>query len=123
MLLIPKSAGLYWSQYVMIVMLFLDGVINFSGTIAGYQLFCDYAPERRHAIMGSLWNIGEGACVIWCTLYYMFISKDWSWLIWAVTGIHILLGSIVALFLTESPAWLYTNQKYKDCYDVLKYMG
>ena len=93
-LLLPKREGLVWSQMVLIFCMFLMGAILMSGSIAGYSLFCDYAPKRRKAIMGSMFNFGEGFDTIVISLYYMYVSLEWSFLIWVVVIAQICFATL-----------------------------
>jgi MFS family permease len=123
LLLMPKSSDLEWSVNALFAILFIVGVVNFIGLIAGYQLFCDYAPERRHPIMGTLWQIGEGMCTVICSIYYWKISKNWTYLMMIVTCLYFIFAVFSMLILVDSPKRFYANKKYAECYDCLKYMG
>ena len=123
LLLLPKRVDLYWSADMMFPILFLGTMANFVGLIAGYQLFCDYAPQRRHAIMGTLWMVGEGMCTVIVSIYYWKISKNWAYLIWVVTGLYFILSILQMMMLVESPRLYYENKQYAECYDCMKYMG
>lgn len=123
LILIPKSKDHKWSQQALMVLLFFMGLSNMIGFIAGYTLFCECAPERRQPLLGSLWNMSEGAIIIWITLYYVHVSRSWEHLIWVVIGAHFVFAIVMTFALVESPKWLYKNQRYVECYKALTYMG
>ena len=73
--------------------------------------------------MGVLCMAGESIDVVIVSLYYLFISKDWSYLVIVITVAHILFGIAQMFVLIESPKKLYTEERYRACYDSLTYMA
>lgn len=73
--------------------------------------------------MGSMWNIGEGLCTVIISLYYMYVSLDWSYLIWVVNGLYVCFAIAQIFLIIDSPKKLYAEKRYAECYDCMKYMG
>lgn len=114
MVLIPGGAGNYTGVFCMMLCVFLTGLVNNICIMIGYLYFCEFAPEVSGKTFGTLWNMQEGSCIIWITLYYWFISRDWRWpILFAAIGMFI--GVTIQLFyIPESPKWLYEKQRFRE---------
>ena len=73
--------------------------------------------------MGTMWNLGEGMDTVIFSLYYMFFSHDWTYLVQGLVVLHILFGIGQYYVLIESPKKQYAEGNYRGLYDSLKYMG
>jgi hypothetical protein len=71
--------------------------------------------------MGSVWNCLEGLIYIYITVYYYYFSKDWIWTLLYAIFLNT-LACFFLLWVPESPKYLYSQQRFKECYHVLKRM-
>jgi hypothetical protein len=72
-------------------------------------------------MMVTVWNCWEGSVFIYLTIYYYYISKNWVWTQWVGAGFNV-VACILLLWLPESPKYLYSEKRYKECIDVLQQM-
>jgi len=76
-LFFPKSE-VY--MYVIIAMCFVFGIFLGGRAVIGYCMMLDFSPKKYHSYLGTGWNVADGLILIWETIYYSHISKDWKWL-------------------------------------------
>ena len=109
--------------YLIIVGCGIAGFFNGGRTIIGYCLMLDFSPKRYHSYLGSGWQIADGLILIWTTIYYQFISKNWVYiqLLGVTQGFFTMI--IILFFVPESPTWLYEQKKFKECYEVFEKMA
>ena len=116
MLCLPSNKP---ALYVLIPILFLNGITTSGRVTAGYCMMCDFSPKKYQSALGCIWNMAEGMCVIYVTIYFRYISKKWFWLELFGLGQGVLTMILTIFFIPESPKWLYDNKKYKECFNSL----
>lgn len=60
---------------------FINGIASSARIMTGYNYFTEFYPESMQCIVGTTWNVIEGCIVIFITIFFMFISKEWNWII------------------------------------------
>lgn len=66
-----------------------------------------------------MFNAVEGTVIIFVTLYFRYISKDWRGLVTAAL-IENVIGTMLHLIIVpESPKWLFEKKRFKECSQVL----
>lgn len=81
----------------------------------GFCYFMEFTPAKYKDKIGSLRGVFEGMTLVWITLYYMFIGKNWK--------VPVTIGSCLAgisfimvwAFVPESPKWLYGKGRFEEC--------
>ena len=120
LVLLPGGVGNYASTTGIMVLLFLIGLLNNISVLIGYLYFCEFAPELSGKTMGTMWNMQEGAIIIWLTLYYWFVSKNWKWPV-LFGGIGMIIGAtVIHFYLPESPKWLYEKKRFREVQKTFK---
>ena len=121
MLVMPyhKIGSLY---FCMVIQLFI-GLSTGARVPTQFCYFCELTPKKYHAYLSSVWNISEGIVLIYITIYYAYINKDWWY-----TVAFAALGNIVTLillfvFVPESPKFLYDKKRFRECQRSLSYMA
>ena len=46
-----------------------------------YNYFMELAPASYMSMMGTVWNVSEGAIYMYLTIYYAYIAVDWRYTI------------------------------------------
>jgi MFS family permease len=107
--------------YIVIINFFIQGLCASGRPAIGYIYMCEFAPQKHHTLMGTVWNCSEGAIFIYLTLYYYYISKEWVWtqVYGAATNV---VTCILLFWIPESPKYLYSEKRYKECVEVLQKM-
>ena len=67
--------------------------------------------------------IQESVTVIWVSLYFWFVSKDWQYPYVIVVIICAVFNPLFLWLIPESPKYLYEKERYEECRQVLKKMG
>jgi len=80
----------------------------------GYNYFAEFAPKRTHAVMGTIWIVGDGVMFIGITLYYRFVSKNWEPVFVFALILNIIVLAVLVFILPESPKWLYNKRRFKE---------
>lgn len=60
-------------------------------------------------------------CMI-VTVYFYYVSRSWKPLI-ELVGIALFVAAILVRFLSESPRFLYDQQRYEELHKNLEYMA
>lgn len=79
MLLLPNHQEKY--MYVLIILMFFDGLQSGGRMTIGYCYMVEFAPENYHGMIGTVWDISESVVYIILTLYYRYVCKDWHYII------------------------------------------
>jgi len=67
-------------------------------------------------MLGTIWNMAEGVILIYLTIYFRYISKNWYPVEIFSVAYGVVLTLILIFLIPESPKWLYDNKKYERCY-------
>jgi MFS family permease len=122
-MLVPVGPVGNEAKYInyLVFLFFVFGMASSGRTSVGYVYMCEFAPERYHNIMGTLWCVGEGTIYIYLTIYYYFFGKIWE--VPNYFGIFLtVLTTLGASQLPESPKFLYNKQMYESCHTALTRM-
>lgn len=111
------------TQALLYVLIFFNGVSTVGRVITGYTYFTEFYPEKYQSVIGTVWNVMEGLIVILMVIYFVYISKNWYWIILYATISNFVFQVIGIWLLPESPKWLYDKKRYVECVKVLKGMA
>lgn len=75
--------------------------------ITGYTYFTEFYPEKYQSVIGTVWNVTEGMIVLLLVIYFVFITRNWRYIIWYAAITNIIFLIIALLYLPESPKWLF----------------
>lgn len=81
----------------------------------GFCYFMELMPSKYKDLMGSIRGSLEGGTLIWITLYYMFIGKNWKAHVMFGAGLAGTSFLTVLFFVPESPKWLYSKGRFEEC--------
>lgn len=123
LVLLPGGNEHYNMVYIFLTIWFINGVQSGLRTAVGYCYFCELAPSKHREAMGTIWNVSEGMLLIWLTLFFWFVSKDWKWTVAFGGALAAVCTFLVVVWFPESPKWLYKEKRYKECQKTLVYMA
>ena len=63
--------------YAIIVVFFIGGFNSSGRMMVGYCYMIEMAPTKHRSWMCTVWDLHDGTMMIWVTLYYRYVSKDW----------------------------------------------
>ena len=78
-----------------------------------YILMLESIPEKYRSWVGSIQQSFESLTLIWATIYFRYISKDWQYWIYFVIGYAFLVSSTV-LGLLESTKFLASRRRFGE---------
>ena len=120
LLLLPND---YNCIYIIMAIFFIGGFNSAGRMMVGYCYMIEMAPTKDRSWMCTVWDIHDGTMMIWVTIYYVYVSKNWRpTLYWAsiVQSVTIIL---ISCFLPESPKWLYNQRDLAKSHKVFTYMA
>ena len=141
MLVLPRIADLYGRKTPIIICQFIQLPTScylfvmsswielsicmalFGFALGGSIIVCsiymqEFLPKRyRSIVLGATATI-EGLILLFATLYFLYISKNWRYWFYAVVVVQVfvLLG---LLWLPESPDFLYAKGKFAESREVI----
>eukprot|EP00347_Sterkiella_histriomuscorum_P019689 403340662 len=144
-LIVPRLADLYgrkWPiiccsciSFVLILGLILSNNLNLSialffflgmcqtGKISTvYVMMLELIPQFSTTILGTIVQLLDGATLIWSSIYFRYISKDWLW--FQVFGLCTCgVACVLQFFLPESPKYQYSKRNYNQARKGLAYIA
>ena len=70
--------------YIIIAVFFIGGLNSSGRMMIGFCYMVEMAPKRHQSWMCTLWDIHDGTIMIWVTLMYVYVTKNWRWtMYWA----------------------------------------
>jgi hypothetical protein len=85
----------------------------------GYCYMSEFAPEKFHGMIGTVWDISESVVYIILTLYYRYVNKDWHYIIIFASIEQLISILLIIIYIPESPKWLYDQKRYTECYNAI----
>ena len=70
-----------WTVYTVLGLYCALGCQAGGLTSIGYNYFMELAPSSYMSMMGTVWNVSEGAIYMYLTIYYAYIAVDWRYTI------------------------------------------
>lgn len=86
-----------------------------------YVYVSELIPENYRALQGSLLNFLDGATLVWCSVYWVYVPY-WKPLFIFILVMHVVVV-IGLLFFPESPIFLYENNRLKEAKSSFAYMA
>jgi hypothetical protein len=84
-----------------------------------YIYLLEFIPKKWQTAVGTALLFGDGSTMIFLSLYFRFISKDWLW--FQVFALSLTAAAfLVTLFAPESPKYLYSYKRYKEARKALQ---
>ena len=103
-------------------MIFCMGLAYAANIFVGYVLVMELLPESSTAVATSLTLGLDGLVLTWCSLFFMFISKNWKTLY--VFPLISTYGAVLMVFmLPESPKHLVNQGNYDHARKVISKMA
>ena len=97
---------------------FFMGILHIGIANGGYINVCEYVQEKWKNHVCTLMLVFDMLSVIITGIYWKYISVDATWLL--VFGILLnLLSLIGVLFVPESPEYLYSFFRFRECRDIM----
>jgi MFS family permease len=79
----------------------------------------EYSPNRHKALLGSIYGISSSLTLIFISIYFQLISKEWFW--YQCFGLSIAaISALMSLILPESPKFYYEKKRYDEARNVFK---
>lgn len=113
-LILVLPTGDHQMIYVIIGSMFFQGLGTALRHAAGYCYLLEFFPSEDADFVGSAFFICDGATYIWLSLYFLYISKDWHWVLLFFDLVAVLSSGLVWLYLPESPKWLYSKHMFPE---------
>jgi hypothetical protein len=94
------------------------GVLHIGIANGGYINVCEYVHDRWKNVVCTTMLVFDMLTVIFGAIYWKYISIDASWyLLFAIT--QNALGLIGCFFLPETPEYLYSFKRFRECKEVM----
>jgi len=105
--------------HLTLVMYFLLGLGNAGKPNLGYVYILELVPTSWQTYVGTLIHISDGCTLIFLSIYFRFISKDWFWfqLFCFVFSTLAIAGCSIA---PESPKYLYSFERFDEARAAIK---
>jgi MFS family permease len=101
------------------VMFLLLGLTTPAKSNVCYIYLLEFIPKKWQTAVGTALLFGDGSTMIFLSLYFRFISKDWLW--FQVFALSLTAAAfLVTLFAPESPKYLYSYKRYKEARKALQ---
>jgi MFS family permease len=113
--------GLILSQniYLTMVLFWLLGLTCPGKSNIAYVYLLELVPTKMQTYVGTALLFADGSTMIFLSLYFRFISKNWLWFqIFALSLTT--LAFLVTLIAPESPKYLFSYKKYKEARKALE---
>jgi len=94
------------------------GVLHIGIANGGYINVCEYVHDRWKNVVCTTMLVFDMLTVIFGAIYWKYISIDASW--YLIFGIsQNALGLIGCVFLPETPEYLYSFKRFRECKEVM----
>lgn len=94
------------------------GVLHIGIANGGYINVCEYVHDRWKNVVCTTMLVFDMLTVIFGAMYWKYISIDASW--YLIFGIsQNALGLIGCVFLPETPEYLYSFKRFRECKEVM----
>jgi len=101
---------------------FFFGLTLTAKTGTSYVYLLEMIPKNRTTAVSTSIMLVDGACLIWISIYYLYISKNWLYLL--IFGAFLTGVSNIAMFLMpESPKFYYGQKNYDLARKSLRYIA
>jgi len=112
-LLLSKNINLTMAMY------FLLGLTTPGKVNIGYVFLLELVPTVWQTYVGTVLLIADGSTMIFLSIYFRYISKDWFWFqLFCI--IFSTLATFACFLAPESPKYLYSYQRFKEARASLK---
>ncbi len=111
------------SVYTIYICMFVNGVSSFGRASTGYNYFSEFVPKDSQSTIGTIWIVMEAVVYILLTIYFRYINKNWIWSVFVGLILNLVCTLLTIILIPESSMWLYDKKRYKECYQVIKYMA
>lgn len=102
------------NYYVRLVAFLVMGLCQLKNSISYMWLFG--LIERKHnSICCGIMNCWDCLALTTITLYFMFVSKDWFPLMFAITVLGTASHLFMMIYAPESPKWLLSKGRHNEC--------
>lgn len=107
--------GLILSQniYLTMVLFLLLGFTCPGKVNIAYVYLLELVPTKMQTYVGTALLLADGSTMIFLSLYFRYISKNWLWFQIFAQSITA-VAFLVTLLAPESPKYLYSYKKYKE---------
>ena len=86
----------------MIILYFFLGCSSSGTCNLGFVYFMEFLPLSKHAIGATAFAVADGLVLPLCTLYFMFVGRNWAWI--SMVGTGLILFSLCTIWcVPESP--------------------
>ena len=97
----------------MIVITFVFGLMTTIRVNVGFVYMMELMPKRKQTFYATIYNIVEGTCLLYGTVYFWFISKDWIYFT-SIGFVFQTFNIITVWFLPESPRLLIELKRFDE---------
>jgi hypothetical protein len=74
--------------------------------------------KRHRQIIVATYASIESLSLLWISLYFLYVTKDWRYWYYMITVVHICIIAGV-VWLPESPDFYYAKGRFRESIDVL----
>ena len=103
--------------YLMLAGCFAFGLNASVIWVVGYVFCFELMPNDSKSTVGSLISMIDGTTYLLLVIYFWKISKQWFWII-LIGYIYNVLGAVLCWWLPESPAFLFSLNRYEEAAEV-----
>lgn len=121
-MMIPVYLCCIWAKNLVLVNLamFYAGLISIGRFMNGYLLLTELIPERNIAVVGPAVLSLDVAVVLYLSLYFRWVSKDFMPTYYIGITVNILTMVLLYLKVPESVRWLLSVHHYDRAKKVMK---
>jgi MFS family permease len=98
---------------------FLTGLLANSAYCAPFVYLMEMTSKRYHSLFSVVFTyfFVVGELIVVLVAYFV---RDWFLLQWLMTGVTLATAVLVLVFVTESPAWLVSKDRFEEADQVIK---
>ncbi len=110
---IPLITGLLFTKNLPLTigLLFVIGATVPGRQQVSFVYVCELVPVKFRTLIGSMMLLMDATTIIFCALYFLYISKHWEYYHIFSIALNI-VGTLGLLLIPESPKYLHSKRNF-----------